>query len=383
MAAFQVAREARQAKIMRARSAAAAYLGGSPRAAALADQQAEEEEAAAAAAAQHPPTWWEPSGLDALDLLMDHPVSTSGAGGRGATSQKSPEAAGVVSATGQWQAARAAARSPQSRPASGLPRTAGARRQTANFDAAATARRGATPSAPAGARPGASAAGAVPDGPEARQARHNRSLLARLLRADTPRRLASAFSTLGNAKASSVVGALAAIKPGGLQAAALLLESLPPVTASRLVIDSHYDGSPALLPAELRAQLLPLLCLKVRENLKAAAVAVAAAAARRSAEALAVLRVFGWGRCVSCAQLVAVLRLLGPGVPEDRCNAVVTLWSKVVDRGNMVEVSLYGNADEGTDHLFSVSTACRRSTRAALTCLANAQSIGSPPHAGV
>lgn len=133
------------------------------------------------------------------------------------------------------------------------------------------------------------------------------------------------------------------MQPGGLQAAALLLSALPPVVAARLVADSGTapsggDRSPVLLPQPLRSQLLALLPLRVRDNARRAAAEVAAAAAERSASNLAAVRAFAWGRHVTAGQLVALLRALGPGAAEDRCSAVATLWSRLVDRSNMVEV---------------------------------------------
>ena len=138
----------------------------------------------------------------------------------------------------------------------------------------------------------------------------------------------------------AVLTALSGMHPGGLHAAALLLDSLPPVVAAALVMDAPLDARPTLLPLSLRTALLQLMQPAVRDNLRAAAAAVASAAAKRNAANLAALRSFACGRCVSCSQVVLVLRVLGPGVPEDRCEAVATLWSKVVDRSNMVEVSL-------------------------------------------
>jgi len=323
-AALQAAREARGAKVLRARSAAAAYLGGGDAAGGEAEEELE-------LTARGPPTWWEPSGLDPSALLLEHPLGTSSGGATAAGLL----AMGATPADEQRQRSVGGAAA-SSRPASTLARTAAlgaARRSTATASGAGqalmTAATGGT---------GTAAAATEQETAAAQEARRLRALLARLLRADSPRRLAAAFSTLSDTKAAAVIAALAAMQPGGLQAATLLIDALSPVVASRLVLDAHFDSLPALLPAELRAQLLALLSSKTRDNIRAAVAEVATAAAQRSADTLAALRVFGWGRCVSCAQLVAVLRALGPGVPEDRCSAIVTLWSKVVDRGNMVQV---------------------------------------------
>jgi hypothetical protein len=352
-AAEQAARVARQATLKRCRSLAAIAfvdgLGADAGAAAAPDADAcargsqgssgGGERPAAAVAGGRP--WWDGTGLDPSGLLLEHPVSGAGA----ATGQ--PDDAVDAAAGGRRLsfAARGSTTATQPRLAAGASRAAspaapGARRGTGAIVRPSSSRpppasaQGAPPSTASGqgasAAPDAQAAGA---GGSARV----RAQLARLLQADGLQRLAAAYAALPGPEAAAVV-ALLFDMPCGPHAAARLLEALSPVTAARLLLEPPLDTSDALLPAPVRARVLQLLPAPARANVHAAAAAVAAAASVRSAADLAALREFAWGRCVTARQLVAVLAALPPGAPEDRCSAVVTLWSRVVDRGSMVEV---------------------------------------------
>lgn len=190
---------------------------------------------------------------------------------------------------------------------------------------------------PSGAAAAAAAAGAAAGATTDAQSERDRTriLLGRLLRAGTGAELAAAFAALSDAAARAVVIELCAVEPGGLAAAASLLERLPPVVASRLAVEG-FDAPQALLPPPLRARLLAAVAAEPRRAIAAAAAEVSAAAAARSAASLAAVREFAAGRHVSCAQLAAALRALAPDAREDRVGAAAALWSRVADRGGLV-----------------------------------------------
>lgn len=99
--------------------------------------------------------------------------------------------------------------------------------------------------------------------------------------------------------------------------------------------DIHSD----LLPADIRCQIEPCMNPKVLAQLKEVAAAITAAAQARAVALQVLLRQFAWHHYVSCAQVMEMLDALGArGV--DRCSAVVILWTKVVDRGNLVQVGV-------------------------------------------
>jgi hypothetical protein len=297
--------------------------------------------------------WWEPSGLDPSALLLAHPAAAgaeSGGGAGGGAAAPAQQGGGLAGARGVRLGGAAAGRlgsaAMAARRASSAPRTPATPRQQAPGKFGARAARAGSPAPPgsaglpgsaalaSGAAAGASSAEAGAAGGGLRL----REQLVSLLRAEGPARLAASFAALPDGAAAAVVSLLFGMQPCGPQAAAALLEALSPVTAARLLMEPPMDAAPALLAPPLRARLLQLMSAPARDNARAAAAAVAAAAAARAEGNLAALREFAWGRCVSARQLVAVLTALWAGVPEDRCSAVVTLWSRVVDRSSMVEV---------------------------------------------
>ncbi|GFH09282.1 uncharacterized protein HaLaN_04391, partial [Haematococcus lacustris] len=155
------------------------------------------------------------------------------------------------------------------------------------------------------------------------------------------------LSRLGVRLLARVLNALVVSDPSrGAAAAAQLLEALPPVAAVSYLFDM-FDLTLPLMPTELRAKLKHWLALtaalqllgamrpEVVKQLDRVQREINAAALLRSRQIRAELQTFAAHTWLSSAQLSRVLRVLS--AEQDRGTAVVSLWSRVVDRAGLYD----------------------------------------------
>ncbi|GFH31874.1 uncharacterized protein HaLaN_30997, partial [Haematococcus lacustris] len=159
--------------------------------------------------------------------------------------------------------------------------------------------------------------------------------------------VAMLLSRLGVRLLARVLNALVVSDPSrGAAAAAQLLEALPPVAAVSYLFDM-FDLTLPLMPTELRAklkhwlaftaalQLLGAMRPEVVKQLDRVQREINAAALLRSRQIRAELQTFAAHTWLSSAQLSRVLRVLS--AEQDRGTAVVSLWSRVVDRAGLYD----------------------------------------------
>ncbi|KAJ9520375.1 hypothetical protein QJQ45_030343, partial [Haematococcus lacustris] len=143
------------------------------------------------------------------------------------------------------------------------------------------------------------------------------------------------LSRLGVRLLARVLNALVVSDPSrGAAAAAQLLEALPPVAAVSYLFDM-FDLTLPLMPTELRAKLLGAMRPEVVKQLDRVQREINAAALLRSRQIRAELQTFAAHTWLSSAQLSRVLRVLS--AEQDRGTAVVSLWSRVVDRAGLYD----------------------------------------------
>ncbi len=164
-------------------------------------------------------------------------------------------------------------------------------------------------------------------------------MLARLLRASTPARVAAAFACLSDRAAHGVLTRLAELQ-NGVPVAAKLLCCLSPAVAARFLTADLPDASPhALLPYALRERLEPHLPIEVKLALSDVGAELAQSQRLRSAALALCLRRFVAAVRLDSLQLTRILGALS-GHVADRCSAVVCAWARVVDRSRLVEVGV-------------------------------------------